>query len=279
MSFKTALIDGDLLFYAIAAAAEYGVDPETVNMNEVYHSMEVRAANVTLDAGCMNRRIFLTGSNFRHFIASDYKGNRKDTWRPSILPQVRSFAELFMGAEVVDGLEADDAMAMFQTKDTVICTIDKDLLQVPGLHFQWSHSGKESQLLLQDEETALNRLYVQLLTGDSTDNIMGCGIKQTMFYKTGAKVGQEYMKRVGVGPKKAYDIVSVCSTEEEKQAACLAEYDKVFGSGKGLAKMIQAARLVHMVRDMDGDFIKLWTPIGMEDCWMNRKTGEMKLDG
>lgn len=279
MSFKTALIDGDLLFYAIAAAAEYGVDPETIDMNEVYHSMEVRAANVTADAGCLKRRIFLTGSNFRYFIASDYKGNRKETWRPSILPQVRSFAELFMGAEVIEGLEADDAMAMFQAPDTVICTIDKDLLQVPGLHFQWEHSGKEAQLILQDSQTAMNRLYIQLLTGDSTDNIMGCGIKQTMVYKTGAKAGQEYEKRVGIGPKKAEQLLAECHTEEEKQALCLAEYNKVFGEGKGLMKMIQAARLVHMVREMDGDYIKLWTPIGMEDCWMNRKTGEMKLDG
>jgi len=41
-----------------------------------------------------------------------------------------------MGAEEArQGLEADDEMAIYQTDDTIIVSLDKDLLQVPGKHF------------------------------------------------------------------------------------------------------------------------------------------------
>lgn len=268
---KTALIDGDLLFYAVAAAAEYGKDPDEVNIEEVYHSMEVRAANVMIAAGCDKRRIFLTGKNFRYWIAADYKGNRKDTWRPSILPQVRAYAELFMGAEIVEGLEADDMLAVLQTEDTVICSIDKDLQQIDGAHYRWDYNGKEGEMLYITE--GWRKFYTQLLTGDATDGIIGCGKRTTQVYKTGAKAGQEYIKRVGVGPKQAEQVIAACNTEAEAEEACYVQYKGIFGS-KALDKMVQQGRLLYMVRELQGRKAKMWTPLGMDDAWMDVSTGE-----
>jgi hypothetical protein len=50
-----------------------------------------------------------------------------------------------LGAVVVDGMEADDALAIEQTQYnldmgeecSVICSRDKDLRQVPGYHYGW----------------------------------------------------------------------------------------------------------------------------------------------
>ncbi|MGL4483503.1 MAG: hypothetical protein ACRCUS_00990, partial [Anaerovoracaceae bacterium] len=158
---KTALIDGDLLIYAICAAAEYGNDPEDVDIESIYHAIEVRVNNVMLDAGCNRRQVFLTDSNFRHFIIGNYKANRDDVWRPSCLGKARDYARLFLAAKSIAGLEADDLMAMYQTEDTVICTIDKDLLQVDGNHYQWPHSGKDGKLL--KVTNGYQKFYYQML--------------------------------------------------------------------------------------------------------------------
>ena len=40
-------------------------------------------------------------------------------------------------AEVCDGQEADDALGINQTDQTIICTIDKDLLMIPGQHYNF----------------------------------------------------------------------------------------------------------------------------------------------
>src|SRR5678816_4100906 len=53
---------------------------------------------------------------------------------------------------------------------TIICTIDKDLDQVPGLHY--NYSTKEAYVLT--EQQARINFWRQVITGDSTDNIPGC---------------------------------------------------------------------------------------------------------
>ena len=270
-----ALIDGDLLFHSIAAAAEYGNDPDDVDLEEVYHSMEVRASNVMIDAGCTHRRIFLTKSNFRYWIAGDYKANRKDSWRPECLKHVMNYAEMFMGAETFQGLEADDLLAINQKENTVICTIDKDLQQIDGRHYRWAYLGKESESFTVTE--GWRKFYVQLLIGDATDGIIGCGVKKTLIYKSGAKVGQEYQRRSGVGEKAAEQLIATCSSEAQALDVCMKEYGKVFGD-KALGKLIQQARLLHMIREMDGDYAKMWTPFDTNAEWLNVKTG-VWLDG
>ena len=57
---------------------------------------------------------------------------------------------------------------------SIICSVDKDLHQIAGLHYNWV---KEEYREVSEHE-ALKYFYTQLLTGDSADNIKGvwkCG--------------------------------------------------------------------------------------------------------
>ena len=76
-------------------------------------------------------RIFLTeagGETFRDKIATiaKYKGNRDDAPRPVHYDKVREYLVRYYDAEVQSGIEADDALAMNQEFDSVICSVDKD---------------------------------------------------------------------------------------------------------------------------------------------------------
>lgn len=265
---KTALIDGDLLVFQICAAAEYGRMPDEVDLEDVQRAIECKVWNVREAAGCDSYRLFFTKGNYRHFIASDYKSNRRDSWRPDCLKPSVAFCELFLGGESYEGLEADDLMAIYQTEDTVICTLDKDLRQVDGWHFRWANQGKEPELTYVTD--GWRSLYYQGLTGDSTDGIIGCGKRQELVYKSGAKRGFTYNKRVGIGPKQAKALIDACKNEEQAIATVMHEYNKLFGKSSP-SKFMQQMRLVHMVRELEDGYAKLYG-----DEWMNPSTGEWK---
>ena len=75
-------------------------------------------------------------------------------------------------ATVVNGYETDDALGIAQTKydgNSRICSLDKDLLQIPGSHYNWV-SGVSRLVSPLD---GLRAFYKQLILGDKTDNIPG----------------------------------------------------------------------------------------------------------
>lgn len=168
----TALIDGDIVAYRCAASCQkQGVTVEPVEvailraeelMNRILHET---AAEFYYP--------YLTGSNnFRYKYNPEYKANRKDTLKPQWLEQVREHLVINWNAQVSDGCEADDLMSIEQTKqpdETIICTIDKDLLQVPGRHYNFVKA--EFQTITPVE--GLFNFYWQFIMGDKSDNIFG----------------------------------------------------------------------------------------------------------
>jgi hypothetical protein len=63
-------------------------------------------------------------------------------------------------------------MAIEQTKqpdETIICTIDKDLLQIPGRHYNFVKSEFKT---ISPVEGVFN-FYWQCIMGDTSDNILG----------------------------------------------------------------------------------------------------------
>lgn len=153
---------------------------------------------------------YLTGTgNFRDDLATilKYKGNRDDMVRPTHYEAVRQYIIDHWGGVVVDGMEADDALADAQSDDTVLCSIDKDLLQVPGKHFNFV---KEEKIHI-CPAVGVRKLYQQVLTGDSTDNIPG--IK-------------------GVGPVKAGMLLAIANDEQEMYDRCVELWDEYLHSGK-----------------------------------------------
>lgn len=122
------------------------------------------------DTSSDQHQAFISGAdNFRYAVDPLYKAHRKDKARPEWLQDVREHLVVRWGARVSDGIEADDDLGIAQTEDTVICSIDKDLLQVPGRHFNFV-SGSHSVV---DERTGWINFYTQLVLGDKADNIPG----------------------------------------------------------------------------------------------------------
>ncbi len=122
----------------------------------------------------LEMQVYLTGkSNFRDVIAvtQPYKGNRTQP-KPPYLPDVRQYLVDMWGAHIVEGREADDTVAIEYLKDPdkrCIVAIDKDLLQIPGNHYNY----KKDTLFVVTPEESLLFFYTQMLEGDRTDNIRG----------------------------------------------------------------------------------------------------------
>lgn len=189
-----ALIDFDIVAYSMAASAENDpVEVAYMRIDQMIHSI--------LDTtGANTYRGFISGgSNFRNEIYPEYKANRKDMVDPLWRSACKEYLVREWAAEVTDGYEADDALGINQTADTIICSIDKDLDQVPGLHYSWPIVRKgsivrEGKIYEVSEIEGLRSFYRSLLVGDRTDNIFGVD---------------------GIGKVKAAKMIDNLETEEE----------------------------------------------------------------
>ena len=241
---KRGLIDGDIICYRCAFAAEhtvysleYGnevkrfkykrdlnkyvkdnnVEEFSIEKERVVEPVEHAIANVnsTLtrirnNLGIDDIVLFLSDSNtFRDDIqyGHKYKGNRDNQKRPHWYKEVKDYLIKAYGAVRCEGVEADDALADEQDVEglsTVIVSLDKDLLQIPGLHYNWVKNEK----LNISYETARKIFWCQVLTGDTTDNIPGLK---------------------GVGPKTAAKLLEECKDEREYSDTVMAIYTERLG--------------------------------------------------
>ncbi|CAB4240601.1 exonuclease [uncultured Caudovirales phage] len=167
----TALIDADIVCYRAAASCQkQGVVVEPVDV--AIMRMNDLMSRILQETESDTYKAYLTGSdNYRYKYNPEYKGNRKDTVRPEWLQQCREHLVVNWNASVEDGQEADDAMGIEQmaSKDTIICSIDKDLLMIPGEHYDFVKNIRREQYAI----PAIRHFYWQLIMGDRTDNIFG----------------------------------------------------------------------------------------------------------
>lgn len=113
---------------------------------------------------------FLTGpGNFRKKINLEYKANRKDKEPPIFLKDCREFLIDEWKAVVSNGIEADDLLGIYQTDDSIIASLDKDLRMIKGQHYNWVNDVRDYV----DELSGLRHFYKQMLIGDRSDNIFG----------------------------------------------------------------------------------------------------------
>lgn len=292
--FNEVLIDGDLLIFAVCAACEYGHEPEDVNIDEVYQSIEDKVSNIKRDLNVDKARIFLSEGNFRNYIRYDYKENRKDAWRPECLKDAHEYAKLWMNAEYVQGLEADDLLVMNQGEGKVVASIDKDIPQREGWYYKWATPYQDAELFevkglgtldynKKVRGTGFKFFCAQLLTGDPTDGIMGCGARERAVYNSGAKKGQEYVKRKGVGGKAAVELLKGIQSEREGLGIVYWQYVERFGKQDALSKMVEQGRLLYMIRETRVDDLGqmealLWHPNPKVKEWINLQTGEINED-
>lgn len=189
----TTLVDGDIVAYRCAAVSE----AEPVEIACMRTDMMMRDI-LALEE---DQITYLTGKdNFRYKINPDYKANRKDKPRPIHLPACRDFLINEYKAIVIDGYEADDALGWSQKEDTIIFSIDKDLLMIPGHHYNFI---KKEYCEVSDLD-GLKAFYRQMLIGDTSDNLFG--VK-------------------GLGKVKAAKIIDPLETEEEMYNKVKALYE------------------------------------------------------
>ena len=190
-------------------------------------------------------KLYLTGkTNYRNEIATirPYKGNRTALHKPVHYAALREFL-LELGATMVEGREADDQVAIDaplyrQWDDVIIASVDKDLRQVPGRLYNWGKDAFED-ISAQD---GLVTFYRQCLTGDVTDNIVGC-------YKC--------------GETRAGGLVDETQNEQEMYDACLEEFERSrklrgcpYAHLSASDALLETARLVYLQRRED----ELWQP-------------------
>lgn len=209
-----ALVDGDIVRYRTGFAS-----------NDVSEAIACARANETMEqilnaVKATEYRVYLSDSkenNFRYKIYPRYKESREKQPKPVHHEALKLFLEQEWGAVVTPGQEADDALGIDQTlgsfngktsgfqpedggsipppRSTIICSIDKDLLQVPGLHYNWVRNEFKEQTYIE----GLRCFYEQCLSGDRTDDVFGIQ---------------------GIGAVKSKRALAGCETEEEMIEVC-----------------------------------------------------------
>lgn len=115
--------------------------------------------------------------NFREKVATmkEYKVSRKDAEKPYWFEKMRKYLIEWQGARPVNGHEADDECSILAfdarafNMPYVVCSIDKDLDQIPGWHYDYARKI----FYHQDAWEGKSVLWQQCLSGDGTDDIPG----------------------------------------------------------------------------------------------------------
>lgn len=223
-----ALIDADIVAWRTATS--------TTEFQEAVKRSNDLIDNILQATNSTEYRLILSNPvNFRKSVYPEYKAQRPPT--PDIVKEMKQYLLDHSNAEVSpEGLEADDMMAILQTKDTVICTIDKDLLQVEGWHYQWELRGtsvngkewvKEARFFEQTELEGTRLFYEQCLKGDASDNVKGVA---------------------GIGKGKASKMLAKCETELEMINTCIFHYPSE-------EEFLMNAQCLYILRSFDDSYL------------------------
>lgn len=197
--------------------------------------------------------------NFRTEIAkqAEYKGNRDPSKpRPHHFETVGEHIRQNHPHIVIEGHEADDYMGYAQYDNwkpefekegfslnpdnltTIIASRDKDLRTVQGWHYSWACGDRqpEKPLYYISPSKGMYQFFYQMLIGDTTDNIIGCGKKELVPWgkeknEDGELVPKMMLRRKGIGDKAAQKILSSCVTVLEMKSCIFEEYEALFGEG------------------------------------------------
>jgi len=220
-----ALVDADLLVYRFGFASEG--DPAEFALARLSEFLD----NLYIELSVDEVWGYLTGKgNFRNEIAvtAPYKGTRIAA-KPYHFQLLREYMERAWGFEVVDGIEADDALGIESYRnepdETIIVSIDKDLNMIRGHHYNFV---KEEKYYV-TEKDAIRNFYLQILTGDKVDNIIGLQ---------------------GIGPVKSKKLLQDCTTELEMYETVLKAYDG------NEVRVLENARLLWILREEK----QVWQP-------------------
>jgi len=215
------LIDADVVAYRVAFAMEK--EPA----NDLEEEVSTYIGNLMALVGCERYILFLTGKNnfrLKSAVSKPYKGNRPST-KPTYLSDVRKVLLDKFNALLVEDYEADDAILSASTRyknQSIVISIDKDLLQQPGWHFNFYHN----KFIFMSDSDATKLLWKQVMTGDSTDNIPGLK---------------------GIGKAKAEKLLAL---DDVPAIACQKAYKEQLGSAY-LPYFLEQIDLIRMRQDVE----------------------------
>lgn len=175
---RVAIIDGDTLLWVAAYYNRDEQSPDGVPASVDGMVTEI-LSNTKADVFCG----FIKGNqetSHRHRMFPDYKANRPETpeWLKRWKPVIESYLIDTYGHwkfSFVNGMEVDDAVASVrhlvkQKGDIpIVCSVDKDFKQIPGELY----NPRTKTITTITEDEAKHNLYLQILMGDRTDNIIG----------------------------------------------------------------------------------------------------------
>ncbi|MCS5736860.1 hypothetical protein, partial [Herbiconiux daphne] len=180
-TYEIALIDSDVLRYELGAITTNHAFVKGYRIPAAAEFIQKRCEEKVLrinaaTGGVKHMCVFSGSGNFRFGVASvqKYKGNRDGFEKPEHWITVNDYLKETQPHVVVNGREADDYLAERQrrTGNTIICTRDKDLLVTPGWHYRWSCGENQPEVPphFVSELEAWRNFFIQILTGDTTDN-------------------------------------------------------------------------------------------------------------
>lgn len=237
------LIDGDIVAFRCAASGEkedFGI---------VAYYIDKLIEDIVQECKGDKFEVFVSGkNNFRYDIYPEYKANRDGTYVPRWREDAKQYLIDKYTANVSEGCEADDMMGIAQcasSDETIIASLDKDMLMIPGNHYSWEISGgakdkrwtKPAIHRTVDHISGLRWFYTQCITGDVADNIKGI---------------------VGSGKKFAENLLDHLDTEQEM-------FDAVRDAYGIDEEFLLNARCLWIWQQDEDDFIKRFNYLKGED--------------
>ena len=180
LTLSTLLIDADIFAFQACSKNEVTIlwddDIHTLHSDlaQCIHTFDSMIDDLVNAAECDKHILCFTDrtqTNFRKTLVSpDYKANRKEVRKPLALSSLEAYAYANHRTAKYPSLEADDVIGILATKykNCVVYSEDKDLEQIPGLHFDGTDMYKVSP------EQGLRFFMSQVITGDPTDGYKGC---------------------------------------------------------------------------------------------------------
>jgi hypothetical protein len=286
---RVAAIDADFMCYMVSAETKdelAGLKPRKTFDDMCYNARQgldhiMRQCGATSYVAHLTPSASNKGNRDVLALTQEYQANRKDVAKPVYLSAIRAYIGENLPSIVNLDQEADDSLAQAnynaiergERELSVIASRDKDLRQVPGLH--WCYDEEMvidvddpfgSIWIDRSKKTAkctgwgTSYMWAQLLMGDSADNIAGL----PWMTVDG--------KDTKVGPIKAYNLLKDCKTDRE----CFELCKKLFQESSYPWHNYRNGELTFYALHMVSDMQLLWMRRTPDQTDVIKWLGEMK---
>lgn len=283
---KIALLDGDTFVYQAAIGSEFTAqwDDSTwsvyADFDKAAKRLDDLTAQIREHTGATRLAVALSDyahPNWRLGVMPTYKENRDGSRRPLVWQPLREYIEETYETYMRPTLEGDDVLGILATNpklfpddaQRIICSIDKDLLQIPGWHFPLKKmmDGKYAELDMFEVTTEqADRFHMeQALTGDMTDGFPGCPkvgkVTAARLLEAGQVLAPQE-RTVTRGPRKGQIITKWLPEKPGTDwEVVVSAYE---AAGQGEEEALATARVARICRWTDYNYkakeVKLWTP-------------------